>query len=341
MSAAHGYRTGKFTYISYFILGSRRNLNSYSFLLIASARVESKSPKTTSNWSSTKSRSAQTSSRTQRAVSAFPTSHRSAAAYAQRNNRSQSSRSKNHCGPLHSAVPDSAELEPIRRPDYGSAKRTMTVFTNHFRVTFDNLTVNHYEIDIVFIDQDEKSRPARKRERCVVLNQVVQQEKNFPIVWYDEGKNLYTRKSLSHFTEPILTTCQIGDKMKKFEFIVRRFVRQENLQNLRKFINGETSIRPHDAIRIVETLFKQQARNDFICIRNQFYDGRQQLDDLTEWERSSKPLANPKMATVKPEDRYKKIIKLAGDRNFGTDLYLKELNIHVDTTNMMQVQGIF
>ncbi|CAF3426630.1 unnamed protein product, partial [Rotaria sp. Silwood2] len=304
-------------------------------------RVESKSPKTTSNWSSTKSRSAQASSRTQRAVSAFPTPHRSAAAYAQRNNRSKSSRSKNHCGPLRSVVPDSAELEPIRRPDYGSAKRTMTVFTNHFCVTFDNLTVNHYEIDIVFIDQDEKSRPARKRERCVVLNQVVQQEKNFPIVWYDEGKNLYTRKSLSHFTEPILTTCQIGDKMKKFEFIVRRFVRQENLQNLRKFINGETSIRPHDAIRIVETLFKQQARNDFICIRNQFYDGRQQLDDLTEWERSSKPLANPKMATVKPEDRYKKIIKLAGDRNFGTDLYLKELNIHVDTTNMMQVQGIF
>ncbi|CAF4571630.1 unnamed protein product, partial [Rotaria sp. Silwood2] len=60
----------------------------------------------------------------------------------------------------------------------------------------------------------------------------------------------------------------------------------------------------------------------------------------TEWERSSKPLANPKMATVKPEDRYKKIIKLAGDRNFGTDLYLKELNIHVDTTNMMQVQDV-
>jgi hypothetical protein len=79
---------------------------------------------------------------------------------------------------------------------------------------------------------------------------------------------------------PIQIKLGKGDEMKLFQLNKLDLVRQDKIQNIHDFIQKKTNIRPREAIRIIETLFKQRARNDLICVRNQFYDRRQKLDDL-------------------------------------------------------------
>ena len=86
---------------------------------------------------------------------------------------------------LLSAVPDTANLAPMLRPDAGGSKgRAISVYTNHFPVKFDfNATVNQYDVDILLIDRDGNHRPARKDERWKVMQLISQKKKDFPIVW--------------------------------------------------------------------------------------------------------------------------------------------------------------
>lgn len=85
---------------------------------------------------------------------------------------------------LLSAVPDSAVLAPIRRPDNGGAAgRTISVYTNHFRVTLDAVTINQYDVEIVFVGNDGKERSARKDERWEVMQRIAKEKKDFPLVW--------------------------------------------------------------------------------------------------------------------------------------------------------------
>jgi len=97
---------------------------------------------------------------------------------------------------------------------------------------------------------------------------------------YDEGKNLYTKELLTDFTQPLRVTLKIENETKMFEFKVLNLVRQEKIQNIFDFINGKTGIRPRDPIRVIETLFKQNIRNEFVCIRNKFFSRQQKLIDL-------------------------------------------------------------
>ena len=46
------------------------------------------------------------------------------------------------------------------------------------------------------------------------------------------------------------------------------------------FIENKIATRPRDPIRILETLLKQTTRATMVCVKNQFYDRRQNLDDL-------------------------------------------------------------
>jgi hypothetical protein len=85
---------------------------------------------------------------------------------------------------LYSAVPDTAVLTPIRRPEeYGKAGRPIQIYTNHFKVSIDNAMVNQYDIEIVMIRRDGKTCSARKNERWETLKELAKREKNFPIVW--------------------------------------------------------------------------------------------------------------------------------------------------------------
>lgn len=195
--------------------------------------------------------------------------------------RSHSARATNRRTHLQSAVPDSAVLMPVRRPDQGgNAGKAINVYTNHFRVNVSNDTVNQYDVEIFMIGRDQKPRLARKDERWEVVQRIAKREKNFPVIWYDEGKTIYTKELLTDFTKPLQITFQINNEEKTFQFHVLNLVRQEKIRDIFDFIEKKTSVRPRDSIRIIETLFKQRARNELIAIRNQFYDRRQKLDDL-------------------------------------------------------------
>ena len=50
--------------------------------------------------------------------------------------------------------------------------------------------------------------------------------------------------------------------------------------NLFDFIQRRITHRPHDAVRILETLLKQTQRAEMVVIKNQFYYKNQRLDDL-------------------------------------------------------------
>ncbi|CAF1024442.1 unnamed protein product [Rotaria sp. Silwood1] len=197
--------------------------------------------------------------------------------------RSQSVLSARRRRFLCSAVPDSAVLSPVRRPDDGgSSGEKISVYTNHFPVHIDNVTVNQYDIEIFTFGRDGKLCVARKDERWETMQCIANKMTNFPIVWYDEGKTLYTRALLTDFTEPIQIKLKRGDETKTFQLNILNLVRQEKISNIFDFIQKKTILRPRETVRIIETLFKQRARNDLVCVRNQFYNRNQILDDLKD-----------------------------------------------------------
>lgn len=79
---------------------------------------------------------------------------------------------------------------------------------------------------------------------------------------------------------PFLIELKTDDGLKKFHIAKLNLVRQNKIKDLHDFIGNKTNTRPQEIVRIVETLFKQRARNDTICIRNQYYDRRRNLDNL-------------------------------------------------------------
>ena len=195
--------------------------------------------------------------------------------------RSQSVQPKQRRFQLQSAIPDSAVLTPVARPSQaGQVGRTIEVFTNHFRVKIGDVFVNQYDIEIFMIGRDKKPRLARKDERWETVQRIAKREANFPVIWYDEGKTIYTRELLTDFTKPLQITFTMNNEEKTFQLHVLNLVRQEKVRDVYDFIEKKTAVRPRECIHIVETLFKQRARNDLVAIRSQFYDRRQKLDDL-------------------------------------------------------------
>jgi hypothetical protein len=127
----------------------------------------------------------------ERSSSAFPTLNESmrtlnigTASASTKDPRSQSLRQVNTRRGLCSAVPDSAVLSPVYRPDEGGSKgQKITVFTNHFRVDIGNAVVNQYDVDIAMIDRNHKMRLACKDDRWEVIQTFVKERKGFPTVW--------------------------------------------------------------------------------------------------------------------------------------------------------------
>jgi hypothetical protein len=97
---------------------------------------------------------------------------------------------------------------------------------------------------------------------------------------YDEGRTLYTREMLPDVKLPVQIQLKKDDETKRFQLNKLDLVGQTRITDIHDFIQKKTNLRPSEAVRIIEILFKQRARNDRICIRNQFYDRRQQTEDL-------------------------------------------------------------
>ena len=94
---------------------------------------------------------------------------------------------------------------------------------------------------------------------------------------------MYTRELLPDITEPIRVQIERDNQMRTFQLNIINLVRQEKMENILKFIKRELRTRPREAVRVIETLFKQRARNELICVKNQFYSRKQTLDDLREF----------------------------------------------------------
>jgi uncharacterized protein YfkK (UPF0435 family) len=82
-------------------------------------------------------------------------------------------------------------------------------------------------------------------------------------------------------TEPIVVKLERSDETNTYLLKILNLVRQEKIQKIFDFIQKKTAIRPREMVRIIEILFKQQARNELVSVRNQFYDRNQVLDDLS------------------------------------------------------------
>lgn len=66
---------------------------------------------------------------------------------------------------------------------------------------------------------------------------------------------------------------------------------------------------------------------------------------IVEWQRALKPLDKQQRGVIsqttiiKPEQRYAEIMKIVHNNQYDRDPYLKELNIHVDSKEMLELKG--
>ncbi|CAF4145322.1 unnamed protein product, partial [Rotaria sordida] len=186
---------------------------------------------------------------------------------------------------IRSAVPNSQLITIIKRPSQSEhAGQKVELHTNHFRINFSKQTneLILYQFDFKLFIRDGLWRSCRKDERLQVLKKILEQE-HFPLVWYDEGKNLYSIENLILNYEQAYQ-CEIKHeptgRTNKFLFLIINLVKTYKLKHIFDFIQNKISQQPHDLIRILETLFKQTQISDMIKIKNQSYPKHQPLKDI-------------------------------------------------------------
>ncbi|CAF3647379.1 unnamed protein product [Rotaria sordida] len=184
---------------------------------------------------------------------------------------------------IRSAVPDTSVITMAKRPDRGgTAGQKLQLYTNHFKCNIPRtLKCHQYDIELEVANRDGTWRPAKKDDRFFILKKIIDRE-NFPFVWYDEGKSLYSIELLVDFKNQyeIMIKDKKSDREQKYRLLLINLVKSYDIQVLWDFIENKIPIRPRDPIRILETLLKQTTRATMVSVKNQFYDRHQQLDDL-------------------------------------------------------------
>jgi hypothetical protein len=134
--------------------------------------------------------------------------------------------------------------------------------------------------------------------------------------------------------------ASLGEKISVADFFAEKY--QTLKYPFLPCIDGMSGIQkranwlPMELVKVC-SLSKQKQNKNFILFSIQ----------LVAWERSLKPLDSvqralvTKKSIIKPEQRYAQIMNVVRDRQFDTDPYLKELNIKVESTEMLQVKGNF
>ncbi|CAM4828389.1 unnamed protein product [Rotaria magnacalcarata] len=88
------------------------------------------------------------------------------------------------------------------------------------------------------------------------MKQIINREK-FPLVWYDEGKNLYSIENLMLNLRKKEYQCEINDKntgqTNKFRFSILNLVKIYTLKTMFDFIQNKISIKPHGLVKILES----------------------------------------------------------------------------------------
>jgi hypothetical protein len=168
------------------------------------------------------------------------------------------------------------------------AGQRIEIYTNHFKINFctspNKIILYQFDVDVEILMSDGSWYSCEKDERLQVMKEIINKG-NFPLVWYDEGQNLYSFENLMLNLRKKEYQCEINDKntgqTKRFRLILN-LVKTYRLKTLFDFIQKQNSIKPHDRVKILETLFKQTQtqRSDIITIKNQSYRKHQHLDDL-------------------------------------------------------------
>ena len=124
-------------------------------------------------------------------------------------------------------MPNSQLTNIIQRPSQsGRAGQRLEVYTNHFKINFSkqaNETILYqFDVDVEILMRDGSWRSCKKDERLQVLRKIIEQE-HFPLVWYDEGKNLYAIENLTlNFKKEY--ECELTnkktDRRNKFRFLL-------------------------------------------------------------------------------------------------------------------------
>ncbi|CAF4272134.1 unnamed protein product, partial [Rotaria sp. Silwood2] len=172
---------------------------------------------------------------------------------------------------------------------YKCVGQRIDVYTNHFPIKFSersNGTVFYQfdvKVEILMLDGSWHSwHSCNRDERLQVLKAIIQQE-HFPFVWYDDEKYLYAKEDLTlKFKKE--NQCEISHEItgqkNKYRFLIVNLVKTYELQSIFDFIQKRISVRPHDLVRILETLFKQTQISNMITIESQFFPKPQRLDDI-------------------------------------------------------------
>ncbi|CAF1053357.1 unnamed protein product [Rotaria sordida] len=159
------------------------------------------------------------------------------------------------------------------------------VYTNHFSIKFgkpaNEVIIYQYDINVKILMSDGSWRTCIKDERLEALQKLIKEE-HFPLVWYDDEKNLYAAKSLiSTFTKDYEFEIDHNaiDKNNKFRCSIS-LVKTYELKNIFNVIQERKSTQLDDQVKIFDVLFKHIQRSNMITIENELYPKCQLLNDL-------------------------------------------------------------
>jgi hypothetical protein len=112
------------------------------------------------------------------------------------------------------------------------AGRTLRLLTNHFKCNIPRtLKCHQYDIELETANRDGTWRPAKKDDRFPVLRMIIQRE-NFPFVWYDDGKSLYSIELLVDLKDQY--EIDIHDKKsnrdQKYRLLIINLVKSYDIQ---------------------------------------------------------------------------------------------------------------
>ena len=154
---------------------------------------------------------------------------------------------------------------PSRPNPTGSLGETECLYTNHFICSLaDNITLYQYDVSIEEMTSTN-SYEVKSRTRCASIIQsflIENQLDSNVFVWYDERKCLY---STSYLSTPQLRTHD------RHRLNIKSLVNQWSTNDIHAYINGQTTVYPNDAVRILETLLKRSIQDQVDIINNKYY----------------------------------------------------------------------
>lgn len=108
----------------------------------------------------------------------------------------------------------------------------LTLFTNHFKCNIPRVLKCHqYDIELEVANREGVWRPAKKDDRFIILRKIIERE-HFPLVWYDEGKSLYSIDLLADLKDlyEITIKDKKSDREQKYRLLIINLVKSYDIQ---------------------------------------------------------------------------------------------------------------